>query len=426
MIARSPKELQQIIHAVAAFIASPSLDVPLVGETLLFNRETSYNTTTEVEDSLPIVSFDLPITNLKQLLELAHRIQLLTTLFLKTHLQRLNTLTPQHLAKPNFVFSSYPFRKYPDGKTFNPCKTGSASWVEEYRVVRALWRLQLFCLLTKPNTRATSSISQEASLIECAIPYRQHEMKEILSHLTNWEIDEMLGVQDYLESARISLRAPPSTAHESDFSTNDNTFPSPSTQSESSTHVPPVLPNLAISPLNDTVFPSRNNHNLIAIKHSTEAYNFFHQHGLCQPTSPLQRSHWINFRRLGFGIWDHERMYQMELCRPPAAMRDQYGGKDMSIDDVAFTWKSVEAAGEKEGKDGRQVEEVEGKLNGLSLGTKSGTWKGGGTVLKKEEKAYTGLKGLMRSRTRVVTNGSNSDRSSPRTSAESLRTALRS
>ncbi|KAG8530095.1 uncharacterized protein KY384_005577 [Bacidia gigantensis] len=396
-----PKELQQTIHAVAASLCSPNLDVPLIEEDLLFNRETSYNTTTEVEDALAPISFDLPLPVLKQILELAHRIQLLSTLFLNTYIKRLNNLQPQHLAKPGFVFSSYPFRKYPDGRKYQPPKSGPASWSEEYRVLRALWRLQLFCLISKPNSRVTNRLNVEASYIECSIPYRQHELSRILSHLTNWELDEMICVHEYLDGARISLRAPPSVPHEDP---NCHTPTTPSTPSSTSTNnTQPIFPIANARPSSNPTGFGRFN-DLIAVKRSTEAYNFFHRYGLRHPTSPLQRSCWENFRTLGFGIWDQERLCHMEMFRMPAALRDQKPQGDLSIDDVGFTWKSVEAQAQKA---------LEDLYNGR------GSKKANDAPTSK---GISGLKGLMRSKTKVIPNGSSG--SSPRSSAESFRAVI--
>ena len=416
IVNKAPKELGQLKRAVAASLCNPSLDIPLVDGPVLYNRETSYNTTTEVEDALPPVSFDLPLAALKQLIELAHRIQLLSHLWLRTHVKRLNSLRPQHLAKSSFVFSSYPFRKYPDGKEYKFVKSGPATWVEEYRVVRAIWRLQLFCLLTKPNTRVTVRTDDEAPFIECSIPYRQHEFSKQLSLLTKWETDEILCIQDYLDSARISLRAPPSTHDEkiSASSPTNNTNLSPT-----------VSTPRGAAPSPPTAYQKYQD--VIAVKRSTEAYNFFHRYGLRHPTSPLQRSSWDNFRRLGFGIWDQERMCQMELFRMPAAVRDERGGKDLSIDDVGFTWKSIEEAGMAD-SDHVIVPINRGLNRGISsdsreeLMGRDGYFAGAnGNGNGTQKSGLGGFKGLMRSKTKT---SSGSGTSSPRTSGESSRVGV--
>ena len=402
---RLPKELQQIIHAVGASLCNPNLDIPLIEGTILCNRETSYNTTTEVEDAHPPISFDLPLPALKQLLDLAHRIQLLTTLWLRTHVKRLNNLRPQHLAKSNFVFSSYPFRKWPNGKEYKFVKTGPATWVEEYRVTRAIWRLQLFCLLTNSNARVTTR-TDEPPFIECSIPHWQLEFSKILSLLTKWETDEILCIQDYLDIARISLRAPPSTIDDkiSNYSSTNNT----STTAAIST--------------NKRAIPSppsayQKHQDVIAVKRSTEAYNFFHRYGLRAPTSPLQRSNWDNFRRLGFGVWDQERMCQMELFRMPAAVRDERGGKDLSIDDVGFTWKSVEDAGLPD-SDYIVIPLNRGLNRGISDDSREELTGNGANGTVNGKSGLGGFKGLMRSKTKT---SSGSGTSSPRTSGESSR-----
>ncbi|KAL9124042.1 MAG: hypothetical protein Q9217_006591 [Psora testacea] len=361
-----PKELQQTIRAVIVTLCDSSFHCPLVEDEVLSNRENSFNTTTGYEDSLPPISFDLPLPALRQSLDLAKRIYLIATLFLKTHLARLNNLRPQHLAKQNFVFSSYPFRKYPEGRSYIPNKTGLPTWVEEYRVRRALWRLQFFCLMTTPNARVQAT--EEPHFIECSIAQRQHEFNRIWGSLTKWEIDEILGVQDFLEETRISLRAPPSFTDSHPFSPSANTPTSDTTSSsplsmrskDPSAHVPPPksldpLPRLPSLPPPTTFQPTPSteaqaskylkDQDFIAIKRSTEAYNFFHRYGLRHPTSPLQRSKWDHYRHMGFGIWDQERMCAMELSRLPAALRDERRGNDITIDNMAFTWRSIEGAG---------------------------------------------------------------------------------
>ena len=423
---KAPKELQQIIHAIAACHA-PNAKVHLVDGPIVYNREASFNVTTDVEDDLPDVSFDLPV-NLKQVLEFAHRIQLLSSLYLSTHLRRLNDLTPEHLAKPTFLFSSYPFRKYPEGKRYQPAKTGQASWVEEYRVIRALWRIQLLCILTKPKFRVTPNLNIEAASVECILPQHQNALVRILSHLTQWELDEMMGVQDYLETARISLRAPISAPQETEAAptTSAGQATNASTPTTNS-NVPPIYPTPATTRSTVPPSPFQRYSDIIAIKHSTEAYNFFNRWGLRHPTSPLQRSTWQNFRRLGFGIWDQERMCMMELFRVPVALREQTGAREMSIDDVGFTWRSVEGVGEKEVK----VEELSGKMGELKVGDKKSMEvepkkmkiKPEKVLKKKEEKkGLGGLKGLMRSRTKTLAAGSatGSDDGSERSSIESF------
>ena len=431
MARRLPKELQQTIRAVGASLCHRDLDIPLVEGSILYNRETSYNTTTEVEDALPAISYDLPLPALTQLLELAHRIQLLTSLWLKTHIKRLNSLHPQHLSKSSFVFTSYPFRKYPDGKDYKFVRTGPASWVEEYRITRALWRYQLFCLLADSGTRLSARTDDVAPFIECAVPFRQEEFNRIMSVITKWEWDEMLCIQDYLDSSRISLRTPPSThddkcAPQSHHGVASHTFLAPAA-------MPTPSPQKRPAPLKRASSGFQKCDDVIAVKRSSEAFNFFHRYGLRHPTSPLQRSQWENFRRLGFGIWDQERMCQMELFRLPPSVRDERGVKDLSIDDVGFTWRSIEAAGAEDVEFVIKAPPTPPHSNGVRSSRTgfgesqeelvrepsrdSGGSGGGHGRTGKIEGAARGLKGLMRRPTKNNA-GSGTSGSSPRTSFE--------
>lgn len=117
----------------------------------------------------------------------------------------------------------------------------------------------------------------------------------------------------------------------------------------------------------------------------------------------------------------------MELFRVPVALRDQIGARDMSIDDVGFTWRSVEGFGEKEGK----TEELNDTLAEMKIGDKKILQRDAKKVKakpekpakkKKDDKGIGGLKGLMRSRTKTIAAGSatGSEEGSERSSGESF------
>ena len=131
-------------------------------------------------------------------------------------------------------------------------------------------------------------------------------------------------------------------------------------------------------------------------------------------------------------------MCQMEMFRLPPSVRDERGVKDLSIDDVGFTWRSIEAAGAEDVEFvikapptpphnngirssrtgfGESQEELVREPSRGSGGSGSGGSGGGPGRTGKIEGAARGLKGLMRRPTKTSA-GSGTSGSSPRTSFE--------
>ena len=140
---RLPEELQQLIRGVAATLCCPS-------EILQF-RENDLSINLKHFLELPIHGNPLPsyltLPSVKTLVRLACRIHQLTTSFLDAHIERVNSLQHMHLDRPGYCFGRDPFKDYPKGHRYTLSKTGAPSWAEEYRVVRSLWRLQLYYTL---------------------------------------------------------------------------------------------------------------------------------------------------------------------------------------------------------------------------------------------------------------------------------------
>lgn len=128
----------------------PALDVPLIESDIISKSRPSSQYYNDEEDKAPTISFSgLPLPAIKQLLTSAHRIHVLASSFLETYINRLNNLRPTHVANPTYtesLLTGHPeiFQNPVEGRQYTPQKTGPASWVEEYRVVRALWRLEKF------------------------------------------------------------------------------------------------------------------------------------------------------------------------------------------------------------------------------------------------------------------------------------------
>ncbi|MCJ1302768.1 hypothetical protein MMC08_005573 [Hypocenomyce scalaris] len=341
LISRFPRELQQVICAVAVALANSSIHSQLVGDDLSTSFEQFLKLSIHEKTRNPIPS-DIPASAIGNLVCLACKIHQVAAMFLKTHIDRVNSLEPMHLLNPTHRFFYDPFRDYPKGRRYTPQQTGAASWAEEYRVVRALWRLQLYCVLRQgPVWPSSGEASDNASN---ASP--DHGLSRVWGHLQPWEIDEMECIQDYLDEIHISLREPVFQVPERSVTLR----PQSSVLVDAATAAASSI--LAEPP---TDVAARVWHqDQQAAEHTSDGYNFFHTYGLRSPMSPLKESAWQPFRRLGFGIWDRKRMVALEMFR---ALREVYSPSDgeqnitevgirMSINNVCFTWHSIEGSQE--------------------------------------------------------------------------------
>ena len=97
------------------------------------------------QHSLPC---DFTLSSVKDLLEVACRLHNLATLFFETYIKRINGIRPVRVISPSQNSGSDQSGDYLEGRTYTPLRIGSASWVEELRVARALWLLQYDTVLT--------------------------------------------------------------------------------------------------------------------------------------------------------------------------------------------------------------------------------------------------------------------------------------
>ena len=352
---RLPKELQQIVRAVAIALCDASICSPLVEHEIYINHESFYDPTNEREERIPPVLFSgIPLSALSQFLKLACRIQVFTDAFLHAHIARFNAVKPSHLANPSYMYRSDPLGSSPAGVHYVPVTHESVSWVEEYRVARALWRLQLRSIFEGDYSMkdvVPPALEAQDPEIKCHDPsisnkvLREEQFVEMWPLLTQWELDQVDCVEEFVTTELgISL-------HNINISVND-TATLKLTQAKLRTYTTSALPAGApITPLGRFWQQDR-----LAAKSPQEAYNFFHRYGLRHPRSPLQASKWVHFRRLGFGMWDGERLCKAEFTGLPWGWKEilvenAWWGMEMSLSNCSFTWKSIESEGVRDGEE---------------------------------------------------------------------------
>lgn len=322
-----PEELQRIIRAVAMALLDQCADRESGAETSTPNIESALEGRSSGATMRNPIPLDLPLSSTKILVACACHIYQLTTGFLECHIRRLNAIQPQHLVDPRHGFrANDTFENYPKGRAYTPPTTGTPSWVEEYRVVRALWLLQLYRVLEtkyEPLKGNDSYLRAEDYGFSQAWGTR----------LKDWEYDNMECVQDWLNEKHISLYRVTETEHLSS--------PQVSLAEAERRSILEQAPTDKLSHAWQQDFD--------ASQHFSMSFRFFHTYGKKSPSSVLKNSQWKTFRRLGFGIWDLKRMAVMELLAVPKEVPEPDGtvyrtgfGVPLAIGDVCFTWKSIE------------------------------------------------------------------------------------
>lgn len=322
-----PAELQLTIRAVTLTLSANCADPDsgLEGSTPSIESALELLTTeTTIKDP---IRRDLPLSCVKILVDCACQIYKLAAAFLECHIKRLNAVQPQHLHDPRHRFTRGSIiENYPKGRAYTPSVTGAPSWVEEYRVVRALWLLQLYRILEVKCESPKSKTSRVGDK-----KYRFSEAWE--PRLKMWELDNMECVQDWLSEMHISL-----------YSGKEDMYLSSLQVSLAEADKRSILehaPTDKLSVIWCQDFDASQNRSM--------GFQFFHIFGKRSPKSVLKNCLWGTFRRLGFGIWDLKRMAVMELLDVPKEVLEPDGtryrtgvGVQLNFGNICFTWKSIE------------------------------------------------------------------------------------
>ena len=201
-----PAELQRLLYLILNFRSggntttrdqsqrARSVDRFLDGT---FMRELQPNS---ADTNLPsTASFSIVAT--MSLVKDADHIQQLAHSFLEIHLARSARIEPYYQLDPFYHYhASYP-KQPPVCRRYKPMDSGQPSWIEEQRVLRALWRLQLyFDLLTLGISSQLDDVTKFLSLLRQEGP---HKLWERLAH---WELRELACVYEYfLEMSNESM-----------------------------------------------------------------------------------------------------------------------------------------------------------------------------------------------------------------------------
>lgn len=322
-----PEELQRIICAVALTLSGKRADSEANSEGPAPSSDSARGLlSVEIKMKDPIPR-DIPLSSVKILVDCACQIYQLAAAFLDCHIKRFNAIEPQHLENRSHRFSKMdPFKNYPKGRAYTPSNIDAPSWVEEYRVVRALWLLQFYHIFETKHEPAKNNAGYVGGCGPGFLEAWRHR-------LNDWESDTMDCVQDWLTEMHLSLYPITETVHPSS--------PPVALEEADRSSILEHAPTDKISKVWDQDFEASQSFN--------RGFSLFHGFGKRVPSSVLKNSEWKTFRRLGFGIWDHKRMVLMELFSEggevlePDGTRHRTGiGVKLNVFNMCFTWKSIE------------------------------------------------------------------------------------
>ncbi|CCF41918.1 hypothetical protein CH063_02711 [Colletotrichum higginsianum] len=245
----------------------------------------------------------------------ARRICCLAWACLEHYRGQWSSVTPAHLER-GFAWGAggeKPWRQVPPpGKPYKLQPVGPPCWMEEQRVMRGFWRLQLLIDL---------KLAVSEGRVDWALEDSQREMSpEILFAGWTWQKEEFLTVVDFVDRVQGGpvltqgsqrLQAPP-----------------PGCKSAKKWQ-DPALPGV--------VDPRWSREEIS--KGRPPCWTFYIVRLLRNPFSPIRGVPFWPYRQLGLVIWDEDKLEALELSYKPYASR---GSKlPTSSSDQVFTWRSL-------------------------------------------------------------------------------------
>ncbi|KAL1965173.1 hypothetical protein VTN77DRAFT_5927 [Rasamsonia byssochlamydoides] len=342
-----PKQVQAIIRLVALLRSSacfsrayPTLDALV---TMCTSKDFA-------SIPRPLGEITLSPRILRGILETMYQLWCLTHSCLQHYIDRCLALRPSRLLDPKFRYKPQehgaPWRLRPEGRRVTPKNWGPPSWAEESRVSRAFWRVQLLYDLRKAAS-------------ENRLGWSDQEV-ERLGTMGAWEFgvspevekEQVMTVTEYVEELRKERRARKDLiASATSFW---ELFPFPEGEQgeidltataacddDTDTICQPFdLP----WPIKKVVEPYGNRRKTWQSPNETDFLNrmttgqIFHRNLTCLYASPLRYVSFDPFRRLGFAIWDRERLTKLKLLEhhplPISFALAQRG-------DIFFRWRSI-------------------------------------------------------------------------------------
>lgn len=262
--------------------------------------------------------------DIRRLLLIARRIACLTPLCISYYRDRCMSVTLSHKVERRGVYygsAMKPWRERYDGKHYQPQDIGPSTWVEEQRVMRGFWRLQVFQEFKRAVSEGRTGWVAESN-------QQAYKMApETLFEGWRLQLEEVLTVTDFLKEYAIESKE--NTA----IQAHTISLPKPRSEGEPTAS----WPVLAEAPRPDA-WPGWTSH----LNAPSAAWSFFgHLH--INPRSPIRGVDFWPFRQLGLAIWEREKLIRLELMSPVGASAGR--GPLRGRGDQEFTWRSILSEG---------------------------------------------------------------------------------
>lgn len=240
----------------------------------------------------PLSNATVSLAAVRSLTTSASHVQQAAASFFEEFLDRVNNIKPSYLPDNTYdprthrscLFEKEYRANLPEGWSYEPLKCGLASWIEEQRVCRALWRVQLYFDLATITRPRLDAASQAWTLLSSLGPHR------IWGKLKNSELGEMDCVYDFLWECFDTKSMP--SSHRSHLSELPATDPKSLTAAKS-------------MPYHDQRAPKRD-HPVEQLDRPSPA--------VCRLGAILY-SRFKPLQRLGIHIWDRKRMAGLGLIK---------------------------------------------------------------------------------------------------------------
>ncbi|KAF9871948.1 hypothetical protein CkaCkLH20_10580 [Colletotrichum karsti] len=244
----------------------------------------------------------------------ARRICCLAWACLEYYRSRWSSVTPAHLEGP-FAWGAgreKPWRQNPPGKTYELQPIGPSCWMEEQRVMRGFWRLQLLFDLNIAASEGRLGWTSENGQGEIT--------SDVLFEGWTWQKEEFLTVVDFVEH----VQGGPI------LSQGSRRLPAPPSDYDSAKEwQDPVSPGVE-----DPRWSREEESKL-----QPPCWTFYVVRLLKNPYSPVRGVPFWPYRQLGLAIWEQDKLEALELSYTPYASK---GGKQSpSSGDQVFTWRSL-------------------------------------------------------------------------------------
>lgn len=271
------------------------------------------------QDLFPEIPYDLPDDTYYSIFLTAYRVWWHTQCCLKYYMDRFVNLKPRHLANKSFRYgppTTCPWRERPDSYECSKYNTGRPSRLEEEHVTRTLLRLQVQYELQ--NAAAEGNLGWPAQDIQSLFPLQPGFL---------WVDEQADGSSPLMDSIMEYLQA---TEQHWGLAPVDPSSMQPR-------QLPRPMWNVPISwPDSEDLEPSQKCQPDQLTLHPQPGREFWDELRV-DDKSPLSQVDFEPFQKLGFAIWDLQRLCAFGLLEPSEEI---WNNKD-SRHGMYFAWRSV-------------------------------------------------------------------------------------